>query len=703
MTCLNALLGRVPISSGSILINHQHTVQEVLALNVVGYVPQSDVMLPMLTVRELLVHSALMRLPSDWSKEAKLARVAATMELLGITHLADVVVGDESSRSLSGGEKKRTSIGLELVSDPQILLLDEPTTGLDSANSLQVVKGLTSVAAQGKVVACVVHQPRWEIFSLFSDVLLLARGGVTVYWGPVSGVGTFFARMGFIPPPNTNPADFYIDVITDEEFLQAWNLGGEAELRQRAIAAGKLLPEVIEEENSMSGGGSSSSTGNLSAHQSHISNHRLRSETDALTSNGGIAVPADATAPGSVVRFHLSAEPALDNTSAEKRNETTLSNVDHSSADPNAAGAGAIELAPVQKTASVSAPIASLDSVSIGPTVLASGSVSNSAAQTDAISSSTNVQLKPVLAKLASYTSEVALAPVIPASFLLQTRHLLWRFLLCEMRDGSYVFWDSLLQIIPAVSLSLVSLNKDTYAPPLPQPVADTCINMISTKCQDQTSDQGFLVNATFFYTMIIGVGAMLWSVNAFARRMNIFNRDRLAGMSVGAYALARCIYDLLHWTRMALIFTSIFYLMASPRGGITFWFVTVWLTFFASGGLGYFIGCCVKRGATTIGIVAAVAGSVTSGLLPTLKVVSDWNILRVFWYLSYNRWSAESMVILNNTDQPTGGRMEHVISAAGYDADNLSVDLALVLVIGLLWRIATYIVLQRSKSHTAV
>ncbi len=143
---------------------------------------------------------------------------------------------------------------------------------------------------------------------------------------------------------------------------------------------------------------------------------------------------------------------------------------------------------------------------------------------------------------------------------------------------------------------------------------------------------------------------------------------------------------------------------MSSPRGGITAWYGTVWLLFWAAGGLGYFIGVCVPihAGATAIAIVAAVAGSVTSGLLPTLQVVSRWNILRVFWYLSYNRWSAEGMVILLNSGEPTAGRMEHAISAAGYDAENLTIDLAMVFVIGLAWRGATYAALRRAKPQTA-
>jgi hypothetical protein len=225
----------------------------------------------------------------------------------------------------------------------------------------------------------------------------------------------------------------------------------------------------------------------------------------------------------------------------------------------------------------------------------------------------------------------------------------------------------------------------------------------VSRRCASATTAQSLLASRSFFYTMIIGVGAMLWAVNCFARRMSVFHRDRLAGMSVGAYALARFAYDLLHWTRMSFVFTSVFYLMASPLGGVSGWFGVVWLLYWAAGGMGGFVGVVVPahRGATAIAIVAAVASSVTSGLLPTLDTVADWNVLRIFWYLSYNRWAAEAMVILGSSGTATSGRMEHAISAAGYDADNYSIDLALVFVIGLAWRGATYVALRRAKPQT--
>lgn len=97
-------------------------------------------------------------------------------------------MGDEATRGVSGGQRKRVNIGLELVADPLLLLLDEPTSGLDSSASKALVATLGRVARDGVTVTAVCHQPSYQAFFLFDDVLLLGRGGRTVYWGPVEDV-----------------------------------------------------------------------------------------------------------------------------------------------------------------------------------------------------------------------------------------------------------------------------------------------------------------------------------------------------------------------------------------------------------------------------------------------------------------------------------------------------------------------------------
>ncbi|CAB4031968.1 white-brown complex homolog 30, partial [Paramuricea clavata] len=180
-----------------------------------GFVPQDDIMHRSLTVWEVLYYNAVLRLPPPSDPKVYGKIVKQTMGHLGIRTVANTQIGDEETRGISGGQRRRVNIGMELVADPTILFLDEPTTGLDSSSSLAVVKALNTVAAKTNMtICCVIHQPRFEILKMFDKVLFLGQGGRTVYSGPVDGAETYFAKIGYPLPPYVNPADFYMDVIS---------------------------------------------------------------------------------------------------------------------------------------------------------------------------------------------------------------------------------------------------------------------------------------------------------------------------------------------------------------------------------------------------------------------------------------------------------------------------------------------------------
>lgn len=101
---------------------------------------------------------------------------------MGLQECADSVIGNWHLRGISGGEKKRLSIALEIITMPKILFLDEPTSGLDSASAFFVVQSLRNIARDGRTVISSVHQPSSEVFALFDDLFLLS-GGETVYFG----------------------------------------------------------------------------------------------------------------------------------------------------------------------------------------------------------------------------------------------------------------------------------------------------------------------------------------------------------------------------------------------------------------------------------------------------------------------------------------------------------------------------------------
>ncbi|XP_022107096.1 ATP-binding cassette sub-family G member 2-like isoform X2 [Acanthaster planci] len=177
-----------------------------------GYVVQDDVVMGTLTVRENLAFSAALRLQGHVSHEERKERVEDVIIELGLADCANSKVGTEFIRGVSGGERKRTNIGMELITKPSVLFLDEPTTGLDASTANAVIILLTSLAKRGRTIIFSIHQPRFSIYRLFDKLHLLSRGE-TVYHGPVEDVLQFFESIGFQCEEHNNPPDFFLDVI----------------------------------------------------------------------------------------------------------------------------------------------------------------------------------------------------------------------------------------------------------------------------------------------------------------------------------------------------------------------------------------------------------------------------------------------------------------------------------------------------------
>lgn len=165
-----------------------------------AYVEQSDVLLPALTVREMLMYqSELKRSPREGA-EPKRERVRELLHRLGLSPCADTRIGCYMDRGISGGQARRVNIALALVTDPSVLFLDEPTSGLDSTTSLEVCCILRGIADGGRTVITTIHSPSAEVFRLFDDVVLLARGGVVAYSGRVADASAFVDRHAVAAP-----------------------------------------------------------------------------------------------------------------------------------------------------------------------------------------------------------------------------------------------------------------------------------------------------------------------------------------------------------------------------------------------------------------------------------------------------------------------------------------------------------------------
>ncbi|XP_073042202.1 ABC transporter G family member 9-like [Primulina eburnea] len=176
-----------------------------------GFVTQDDALYPHLTVTETLVYTALLRLPRTLTKKEKVQHAEAVITQLGLSRCRDSIIGEPLLRGVSGGERKRVSIGQELLINPSLIFLDEPTSGLDSTTAQRIVCKLWELSNGGRTIVMTIHQPSSRLYYMFHKVLLLSEGN-PVYFGKGSGALDYFASIGFAPSLAMNPADFLLDL-----------------------------------------------------------------------------------------------------------------------------------------------------------------------------------------------------------------------------------------------------------------------------------------------------------------------------------------------------------------------------------------------------------------------------------------------------------------------------------------------------------
>ncbi|KAI3885183.1 hypothetical protein MKW98_002575 [Papaver atlanticum] len=215
-TLLTALAGRLPGKiSGSITYNGQPFSGYLKRKT--GFVTQDDVLYPHLTVIETLTYTALLRLPSKLTKQEKIEQAELVIMELGLTGCSNSIVGGGLLRGISGGERKRVSIGQEMLVNPSLLLLDEPTSGLDSTTAQRIVATLRGLARGGRTVVTTIHQPSSRLYMMFDKVVVLSDG-FPIYSGNAGRAMEYFGSIGFKPGDDLiNPADFFLDLANGSE------------------------------------------------------------------------------------------------------------------------------------------------------------------------------------------------------------------------------------------------------------------------------------------------------------------------------------------------------------------------------------------------------------------------------------------------------------------------------------------------------
>ncbi|XP_051175392.1 ATP-binding cassette sub-family G member 4-like [Leptopilina boulardi] len=207
---LNILAGRKRIESQGCIIMNELKISSQTLQKYCCYIPQEFALMPLLTVKETLLIAAELKLNSTYDLHA---RELVINEIGNKLNLSDC--WNSTVEKLSGGEKKRLSIGVEVITSPLVLFLDEPTSGLDSVSSKQVIELLHSLSQTGCTIVCSVHQPSSQLFSLFDDILILGQGKC-FYCGPRDNIVDHFNEAGFICPNFYNPAEYVMEVITEK-------------------------------------------------------------------------------------------------------------------------------------------------------------------------------------------------------------------------------------------------------------------------------------------------------------------------------------------------------------------------------------------------------------------------------------------------------------------------------------------------------
>ena len=207
---------------------------------------QDDILFTTLKCEEALKFAAQLKLGLKGDELEE--KVQITLENLGLLKCRKTLIGSQTIKGLSGGERKRTAIGVELITNPSILFLDEPTSGLDSFTANKIVKLLVDQARLGKTVIATIHQPSSSTYGLF-DRLLLLMDGYTIYQGLAAEATDHFSKIGYHCPQFANPADYFL-----KEFYVPFKRTEEDDQKLDALVQGYdkiILPDIKKEDETI--------------------------------------------------------------------------------------------------------------------------------------------------------------------------------------------------------------------------------------------------------------------------------------------------------------------------------------------------------------------------------------------------------------------------------------------------------------------
>ncbi|KAK9803713.1 hypothetical protein WJX73_005190 [Symbiochloris irregularis] len=277
--------------SGDCLFNGQPLTKKLKRQ--IGYVMQDDLFYESLTVWETLDYAAALRLPQHMSKQAKQKRVQMVITALGLEACKNTIIGGFFMKGISGGERKRASIGHEMLINPSVMLLDEPTSGLDSTSAMHLLQLLKKLSLSGRAIVTTIHQPSSRLFLQLDKLLLLSKGHA-LYYGPAQSCDDWFDRLGYKLPYRVNVADFILDLSSAD--VSREDRGGE-ESRMHLIACS----ENYQAHHPQDGYDPENTTAELAALRGSFRSHsksRGKADQNQNQMNKGDLIDSAASLPG---------------------------------------------------------------------------------------------------------------------------------------------------------------------------------------------------------------------------------------------------------------------------------------------------------------------------------------------------------------------------------------------------------------------
>ncbi|KAK4235565.1 putative white-brown complex protein 30 [Achaetomium macrosporum] len=655
-TFVNVLMGKVECARGEITINGVPAkLQRYKKL--IGYVPQDDIVLPEMTVYENILHSARIRLPRAWGEDDIRAHVDSVIRCLELSHVKDSMVGSVGKPTISGGQRKRVSIGVELAAAPMAIFLDEPTSGLDATAASCIMCMLKAITRLGVTVVVIIHQPRVEIFDMIDDLILLANGQ-QLYEGPESGVRPFFEKLGYIFPKHANCADVVTDIITGN---------GRPYKGTGDISKAQL---VAHWRASRSGAPSTNGTPDPS----------FPAAGDWTGSGTTTEVPSRATSPSPP-------NPMLDGNSSdtedrerdsgkESTNSADSANIDASTSPP--------ESRPSPKPALFRSrfrkhtiPLPSAYSTfrasitAITPAIFP---------HHNRIEMSSNPHHKLILQHL-TQTNKTRGAPRLRQTLLCLSRALLQQY-----RDLPNLILELGLAALAGFLLGLAESPKKgvLFLAPHHAPY-----DILSVSMDVKSAPEMALLTA-----IAIGLVSSAPGVRFFSEEMLLHRREARAGHSRLAYFVAKNVSVLPRVVVVCLHFSAPLLLLSVPIVPWGLAFGANLLYFYCVYGLASCVSMVVRReAAPLVATMVSLIVGILSGAAPSLSSVKSWYVhLEWLWRASPGVWLAE--FYFGQLVNPLRLIYDADLAAAltGFDLEGLGRNLGVLVVIGTIYRVIAFV-----------